>query len=277
VKILPLLLLLASPISAQVVGARESFTQEDNATSWYLYDFVNDPVRLDMYNDYEHSSIGDIYAFFTDDIGVSLFAFADSSSGYFVGDYTAAGIDSIECDIYIDDVSTFDVAEFYIYAGGVEYYSEYFEIDTSGWSTQTSSFTKNQWYVYDEDEDIEVPITLTPEILGDIIEIGVNFFPLSDAADGQLVALDNFALLPDLTPPTLDLTQPTGEVTVSFERADGVSYDLQMSTTLQDNDWSGLDADTSDIRGEGLYEITITARPKSFFRITTYPLYDDVP
>ena len=276
-KILPCLLLLASPLSAQIVGAWESFTQEDNATSWFIYDFQNDPFPALWFNDTEDTSIGDIYATFTDDVPVSLFAFADSSSGAFVGDYTAAGIDSLECDVLIEDASNFDVFEFYISSNGVEYYSEFIGVTAAGYSTQSYSFTKDQWYIFDEDEGFEIPVTLTPEILSNISQIGVNFYPLSDAADGQLVAIDNFSLLPDLTPPELSITDPTGEVIVSFQMTPAVSYDLEMSQTLQENDWSGLDDDTSDIRGEGLHQSAITARPKSFFRITTYPLYNEIP
>jgi len=275
-KILALLLLLASPLSAQVVGAFETFTEADNADGWNFYDFATDETTAPLWK-LPGTTDAEIYGTFTSSQRISLFANEISSEQYFIGDYTDAGIDLIECEIFIEDAATLQEVEFYLVAGGTTYYSNIYEIDESGWAFLTYSLTKEQWYLYNDAEEDYFEVNLTETILSDVTEIGLNFLPTSDAAIGKAVALDNFTLLPDLTPPTLKISQPTGEVGVVFEQSPGISYDLQMSTTLQENDWSGLDADTSDIRGEGNYEIYITARPKCFFRITTYPLFIEVP
>ena len=272
-KLLSSLLSLATPLQAQVLGAIESFTKEDNADGWGFYNYAtgeafNASWKLPGTTDAE------IYATFSQDAGVSLFADTISSGGFFVGDYASAGIDSVSCDIYVEDLPSFDNVEFYILAGDTFYYSDYFEVLNSGWSSLLNSFSKDQWYIYDEDDEEFVPAEVTASVLSDIVEIGVNFYPSSNSADGKTIALDNFALLPDLSPPAIDISADGSNAAVSFTGIEGIEYIIESSSTLLDLSWSQIGAPIEII---GPSETVIPLSTKSFFRILTQPFYIEVP
>ncbi len=274
--LLPLALLIL-PLHAQTLGALATFTEEENATNWGFYTYATNETFPALWtlpdNDTDDT---EIYGAFTDDNGVSFFADTLPSDSSFVGDYASAEIDTVSCDIYVEDLDSFDYAEFIFIAGGVEYSSDIFFVGNAGWSNLTASFSKDQWYFIDTNNEF-APVTLTPTILSEVVEIGVNYFPSSTEADGKLVALDNFAILPDLTAPILKISQASGELALSFDQIEGLSYDLEMSTTLQDDDWSLISNDTFNLQGLGTYETTLTPVSKSFFRVVAYPLFIELP
>lgn len=295
------LLLITSPVHAQLLGGIETFTQEDNANSWGFYNYATNgaipaPWPLSGIVDPE------IYAIFTQDFGVSLFADSISSNGFFIGDYTSAGIDTILCDIYIEDVASFADVEIYLIAGDTFYYSDYFEVVESGWSSLLNSFSHDQWYIFDEgDEEIEgdekyVLVELTPAALSNVTEIGINFYPVSRVvdedgnvifpADGKAVALDNFSLLPDLTPPVVDVTTNDSNAVVSFTGIEGMQYTIESS---QFTDLC-LDPETREtgycwaqVGSPFAFEITgptrknIPLSAKSFFRVVSQPFFIEIP
>ena len=136
------------------------------------------------------------------------------------------------------------------------------------------SLSEDQWFIIDATQNVFVPVELSDTILSNVSEIGVNFIPSATTIANSYVAIDNFNIIPDLTPPALGITTSNGEITVSFEQSAGISYDLQMSPTLQAEDWSSLDP---DIRGEGPFETPVTPLSKSFFRVATAPLFFEAP
>jgi len=267
-SILPL-----ASLSAQELGAFASFTEEESSTSWGFLELETFTATPATWNE-----SGEISGSFDQDSPISFFADSITSDGVFVGDYTMAGIDTLSCDVFVEDARNFSGAEFFILTSeGDIYFSVTFSIPTSGWSTLSHSISNDQWLTFRGDTNELIPAIFTPESLRDVIEVGLNFFASSTEADGEMIAIDNFALLPDLSPPSLKITPGAGETLVSFTQITGISYDLAMSTTLQPADWTGLDRDTSDLRGEGTFELGITARPKAFFRITTWPLLIEIP
>ena len=266
----PLILALSLlPTHAQTLGGFENFSEQGNAESWGEYNFDTDETFTPFWQ-IPGSNNPEIYTLFTANNGVSLFADDLSSSAFFVGDYASTGIDQVSCDVYIEDVSTFSEMEFYFVSDDVFYFSDSFTVDNSGWSSLTNSFTKNQWYTF-EDGDF-FPATITPEILFAVVEIGVNFFPSSEEAIDSIVGLDNFALLPDLTPPELTVAKLADTASISFTQAAGISYNVEFNTSLAPNNWGSLTSDSSNIQGEGPWESTITAPEKAFFRVSTTPL-----
>ena len=270
------ILLLTPLLHGQTPGALETFTEQDNGESWGLYDYADGETYNASWDLFE-SNNPEVFATFIQGFGVSLFADDLASEAAFVGDYAAAGIDVVACDAYVEDFESFDVLEFYFVSDGIFYYSDYIGVPGAGWTFISNSFSKDQWFLYDTSEDIFIEVELTETILSQVTEIGVNFFPLSEDADGMAVALDNFTILPDLTPPTLTVTPSTEEVSISFERAAGISYNLETSTSLETNGWTGIDGDTSEITGDDEYEITTSAQTKAFFRVTTTPIFVEVP
>ncbi len=267
------LLVFAAPLHAQTLGALETFTEEDNANGWGFYNYATDeafvaPWKLPGTTDAE------IFATFTQGSAVSLFADIISSEGYFVGDYHSAGIDTIYCDVYVEDITTFSDMEFYLFSGDTFYYSDDYETADSGWSSLINSLSKDQWYIYDEDDEEFVEVELTDAILGGIVEIGLNFYPNSTAADGKAIAIDNFAVLPDLAPPTIDISTQGSNATVSFTGIEGVQYTLESSSTLLEPGWTQIGA---PIEITGPSETTVPLTSKSFFRMSAQPFYIEVP
>lgn len=281
------ILALCPILHAQILGGFESFTRQANAESWGYYDYGSGeafiaPWQLPESDDFE------IYATFTEEIvfneetqqeevigaGASLFADAISSDGYFVGDYDSAGIDSVFCDAYIEDLATFGDVEFYILAGGIFYYSNFYVIESSGWVGLDASFSNDQWYIYDEDDQEFVAVELTPLILSDVAEIGLNFYPASVAGVGKAVAIDNFTLLPNLDPAPLTITSNANSAEISFTGIEGLQYTIQASPSLEENTWTNVG---SPFEITGPSQTTLPVATRSFFRLLALPFYIETP
>eukprot|EP01051_Picozoa_sp_SAG22_P029694 SAG22_NODE_11139_length_499_cov_0.542500_1_plen_149_part_01 len=125
------LFFLVIPTGAQTLGGYEPFTQQENGESWAFYNYATDQAFNAPWN-FSDSGDPEIYATFTGSAGVSLFADVMSSNGFFVGNYANAKIDTILCDIFIEDINTFSEVEFYILAGDTFYYSNPSHIELSG-------------------------------------------------------------------------------------------------------------------------------------------------
>lgn len=268
-----LFLLLALPIQAQTLGGFETFSEEDNATGWGFYDYASEEAFVASWK-LPDTTDAEIYGAFTQDSGVSLFADAMSSDQYFIGDYASAGIDTVICEIYVEDAASFFEAEIYILAGDVFYYSDPYDVDASGWSTLTNSFSGDQWYIYDDTESVFIPVDITPTILSDVTEIGVNYYPSSTAADGKLVALDNFGLFPNLTPPALDITTSKRNATIAFTGIPGIQYTVQSSNSLRGNSWTNIE---NPFEITGPFQTTTPLSTKSFFRVLNQIFYIETP
>ncbi len=267
-----LAILLISRLPAQVLGAIETFSDADNADSWNFYDYADEVVDAPEYI-LPGSTDPEIFTRFTNDNGVSLFATDVSSSGWFTGDFTDAGIGEIACDVYIEDPTTFDVFEFYIVANNTFYYSNGFTVSNQGWSFAEVNFLKDDWYLSVNNE--LVLTSLTPALLADVTEIGINYFPIPDSAsNGRIVGLDNFNLLPDLTPVVPEIAVSGSELKLSFEALAGIQYSIQESPSLLENSWMNTEA---PFVNPGGIERTLPVSEKNFFRVLIDPLVIDTP
>ncbi|YCM44433.1 hypothetical protein V2O64_00175 [Verrucomicrobiaceae bacterium 227] len=273
------LLLFGAPLHGQLVGATETFTDQENANTWKTYDYSVGQEGQPLWKRSGSEADPEIYTEFIEDFGVSLFADENSSDGYFVGDYVTQGVAGVFCNVFIEDSTTLDSFEFYFVSEGVFFYSNYFEVDTDGWSSAENSFQNNDWYVGVDDDgdgfiDDYVYTPLTDDILSNVSEIGVNFFPISDAADGSDVAIDNFTLVADLSPvsPVLAVSADSGSY--SFEGLPGVQYTVEQSATLQENGWAPVE---TPFEGSGPYSFDFTTASKQFLRVKTEALYTEVP
>ena len=279
---------LLAPLHAQVIpGAFESFTDAGTVDGWGFRNFSSltdfaaiSPLPDDAINN--NGDNGEVFGQFrgTDleplfaSSVISLFADSLSSSQYFIGDYASARIDTIVTAAYFEDPDLGSLTEFYFVSDGTTYFSDNFSFTQSGWLTMSVSLSEDPWYIIDAAQNVFIPVELSDTILSNISEIGVNFIPSTTTTANSYVALDNFTIIPDLTPPALDITTSNGDIAVSFEQSAGISYDLQMSNTLQAGDWGSLDP---DIRGEGPFETSVTPLLKSFFRVATAPLFFEAP
>ena len=238
--------LFVTPIAAQTLGGFEPFTQQKNGEGWAFYNYATDQAFNAPW-DFSNSGNPEIYATFTGGAGVSLFADLMSSNGYFVGNYADAGIDTILCEIFIEDINTFSEIEFFILAGDTFYYSNPYAIEQSGWTSLTNSFSKDEWYFYGDSEQQFFELPISPSILSDVKEIGLNFYPSSSAADGQIVAVDNFKLLPDLASPAVTIFTKKSAAEISFTGIEGLQYTIQTASALKENSWTKKSLQTTEL------------------------------
>ena len=267
------LFFLLVPTGAQTLGGYEPFTQQENGESWAVYNYATDQAFNAQWN-FSDSGDPEIYATFTGSAGVSLFADVMSSNGFFVGNYANAEIDTILCDIFIEDVNTFSEVEFYILAGDTFYYSNPYLVGQSGWTSLANSLSKDQWYIYNEADQQFFEAPLTPAILFDVKEIGLNFYPSSSAASGQIVAIDNFNLLPDLSSPEIKISTENSTAKVSFKGIEGIQYTIQNASNLDENSWTNV-GNPFETTGESKTIVPLVN--KGFFRILSQPFYIEAP
>lgn len=267
------LFFLVASTEAQTLGGLEPFSQQDNGESWAFYNYAteqafNAPWKFSGNEDPE------IYATFTGAAGVSLFADVMSSNGFFVGNYADTGIDTINCDIFIEDATTFSEVEFFILAGDTFYYSNPYLVEQSGWTGLTNSLSRDQWYSYDEADQQFFEVSLTPANLFDVTEVGLNFYPSSNAAGGRIVAVDNFSLLPNLSSPKTRISTGNSTAKISFFGILGIQYTVQNASNLVERSWRNV-GNPFEIVGES--EIDVPLANKGFFRILSQPFYIEAP
>mgnify|MGYP005851592485 CR=1 FL=1 len=275
---------LTLPASAQILGAFNPFSNEETATSWGFYDFGEPDSTYAPFWTYPGSDDAEIYTTFEvypnpetnedEAFEVSLFADELSSDGAFVNDYDAVGIDTVRSDVFVEDVNTFDELEFYFRSGETDYYSEIFELEESGWAQIESSFTKDEWYLFDSDLGEFFPVELTPVILSDIREIGVTFYPSGLGAQGRVVALDNFTLLPDLAVPQLAIKNQNGGPRLTFTGIPGMQYTLEGNRSLRKQGWTNL---RPPFEVTGPSQTPVPSRKRAFFRLISRPFFVEIP
>ena len=147
-------------------------------------------------------------------------------------------------------------------------------VGQSGWTSLTNSLSKDQWYIYDEADQQFLEAPLTPAILFDVKEIGLNFYPSSSAASGRIVAVDNFNLLPDLSSPEIKISTEYFTTKVSFNGIEGIQYTLQNASNLEENSWTNV-GNPFETTGES--ETIVPMVNKGFFRILSQPFYIEAP
>lgn len=274
-KRFPLLLCLlsGSSVYGQIAGSFESFTEETNAKSWFLFDFGTPDQYFFPSWTLPDSTDAEIYAEFFGASGIALLADTNSSDQAFTGDYAAAGIAALSADIYVETPDNLDFFEFYFVSGGTFYYSNFLETDTVGWSTFEYSLKNDLWYFRNSKGDY-VETELTDAILGTISEIGFDFFPLSDAADGDKIGIDNFLLLADLRQVEPDLAVSAEEGLLTFQAVPGLEYTVERSTDLTGNGWTEVEA---PFELSGPYSHLFNPASKGFFRVKQVALYFEVP
>lgn len=264
---------LVVPSFGQILGAFTTFSDEDSATSWGSLSFRDTDTAFDALWTFPGSDDAEIYALFDEDFEVSLFADGLSSGSSFVGDYSNEGIDTVRCDAYVEDITTFDELEFYFLSGDTFYYSEIFELDQSGWASIETSFTRDEWYIFDDQKGFQV-VEITPAILSDVLEIGVTFYPNGTAANGQIVAIDNFTLLPDLSVPELTVDSSGTAPKLKFTGVKGMQYTMQQSQSLRGPSWNTIG---QPFGVSGLSETTVAQLQRRFFRLISQPFFVEIP
>ena len=268
-------LLLTSAAHSQVRGGYETFTSENNADSWLLYDDSDSEFYTPAW---DLSQIGnpEIFGYVRPNSSIAMFADSLSSDAAFVGDFSAEKISGLSCDAYVDDALSLLGADFYFVSEGVFYFSivfgypDYFSAD--GWDYMETSFKDDPWYVYENGNFVEVEIT--DVILSSITEVGVEFFSTSDAPADIIVAIDNFSLIPEVIVPKMSIARNGGNIELGFQRETGQIYDIEQSSNL--SGWNGLPG-YSDITGTGTFTASRPIGTRRFFRLAINEFFTPIP
>ncbi len=277
-----LFLVGAHAATAATRGALETYASENNARSWGVVDTI-DPLNeyLPFWNSNPSSGDSDIYFYFSGDAPFYFFADALSSAGNFTGDYASEHIIAVGCNFFIEDIDSFDGADIFFYSESDKrfYYSRYFDTASyflgNGWDSIETGFLGASWFIFEDGSYVQAAIT--PDSLNSISRIGVRCFPLDATADATLIAIDNFYLVPELTPPSLLLDSGnTVSLSGEFPLTSGQAYNLWTSNNLID--WLRLE-DYSDITGTGSapFDVPVTPGSDTYLQLSTEEFYSEIP
>ena len=275
-RLIPLFaVLFAIPLHAQSRGAVERFNVPENADSWSVYDFAAaDFFFPEFFVGTDDPDLNSIYWLFDGDNGFS-FSSLGASGGAFAGDLAAQRASGVSFWIEVEDASVVDYVEvsFYSVTMGRYYYSETVGPE-NGWQEVTFNFS-DRWFIWDGTQYVETPIT--GNILSDVDEFVVGCVPVSTAADGTYVGLDDFTVVPELIVPTLDPVLAGGRIQFSFEEWDAQTYVAQSATTgFGAADWSNQPGALFR-SGGNLVLNQPTTGSKRFWRVDTELEFTDVP
>ncbi len=267
---------LLMPAQAQEAGAFEPFTHLANAESWTVFDRLDDTFFIPEWDSAGDGQNPDIHFSFLDGGILDFFADSVSSGGAFVGDLHAGGVDAIGCDIFVEDSESLEYAEFYLYSETDNrfYVSEIIVPESDGWSFTTVSLTMQEWFFFEN--GAFTAVELTPEILSNVSETGISFYP-TDAAnsDGGTVAIDNFTFYGALVLPSVRTGIAGQNFQMRFDRNPGIAYSVQSSTDLVD--WSAVPGE-EEITGNTPYTMNrALASGREFFRIGIDDFLTPVP
>jgi hypothetical protein len=264
------------PATAQLAGKFEPFTYQTNAKSWVVYDYADGKLYKPAWDSAGDGLNPDIFFTFAGANALDFYADSLSSGGAFVGNLAAGGVDAVGCDIYVEDINSFNYGEFFLFSAATNkyYVSNFIEPASSGWDFAYASLTEDDWYVFQN--GAYVPIRLTPQILGGITEIGITFRPLSTPnPDGKAVGIDNFTFYGALLLPQLTTSAAGGSFQLGFQRRAGVAYSILSSPNL--NAWT-LVPGQGNITGTTPYTMTrpLTPDPR-FFKVGIEDFLTPVP
>ncbi|MGB6221965.1 hypothetical protein [Haloferula sp.] len=268
-RILPFLLAWSIGVTAfgQVRGSVETFDNEPNAMSWFVYDF-GDGMFYSPGWDVFMDGDPDLFTIVEPGSGVSLLADVTSSRGELVGDFSGNRIAGMGCEAFVEDAAGLDYAEFYFVSDGVFYFSlEFGGLETFGsddWVFITVDFKEDPWYLLGDEGFTEVE--LTDEILSSVTEVGVDFFANDARTESMLVAIDDFVLFPETILPELGVARTGSDFVLSFVREVSQEYKVMKSPDLKD--WKDLEGH-SEITGDSIYTVTDPLAGKAFYQVET--------
>jgi len=221
------LLLAGLPCDAAVPGAWERFPIQWNANAWTFFDAADGlfyPVEwVNPPNGDPH-----IRAIHLGDAPLTFVAGPAVGSGALVGDYHAANVRAVACEVFIEDLTEFEAVECSVSADGPAgrriYHSRPLPaalFSGNGWHQVEFDFGEDWFY---QNDDGWQPVTVNAAFLTTIGDVGITFLPLPGSLANSLAAIDNVILAPHVTAPPLALL--TGETTfrITFAPARGLCH-----------------------------------------------------
>jgi hypothetical protein len=262
---------------AAVPGAWEEFPTLANAKAWLVYDFSDE---MFYYPVWEHSVVGQEYISLNHagDEPLTFSADLKAGNGALTGSYS--NVDEISCDVFIENLTTFDALECSIFGNGPNgrtfYYSRprlYSDFVGNGWWTVYFPFDE-QWFYWDGSKDVGFLPDAT--FLSAVEEVGITFYPRLGYPANNKAAIDNFVLEPKVVAPKLTTATTATDFQISFLKAAGVSYTLEKMTTVAPFTWSVVTGQ-SGITGSGTQLFsTPMDESKKIFRVKAASFYTSV-
>jgi len=274
---LTLLSLLTTSLFAANPFTTEEFNTTINTSRWFIFNYETGGFTSPDWNAVDGGANPETSTTFTAGNGVSFVATEASSLGTFTGDFYSAGIEGLDCDVFAENASLIQSVEFFFLHDGVFYFSDPFTLNNDGWSLLQYSFTTDPWYTIED--GIFVDALITDEILSDVSQIGVDFFPSAlDDAIGSRVGLDNFTLMGHVPTTPMEIAKENADdLALSFLRKSSFSYTIEVNEELTSDGWNPLSPETTDLSGIEPFETTIPRSVRQFFRLMIKPLYYSVP
>ena len=268
-------------------GAWETFSTEDVASDWLLYDYADDMLYAPNWFDGGNPFIGASFAENFQNPGVydqGMWFFADDvvSDGSFTGDFHTKGIRGIEIDVFFSDPDKLDFCDIVIGSNSTGEVTYYYSVSFSGtefegdpdWYFLNPLFT-DSWFILDEVQNDFVEVELTPMILANITEIGIRIFPTFTNDVPWTPLIDNIALTPTVVAPDVELESSNGNVVLNFDQNEGNHYTIQ-SYDFTSNTWSEVSGQTQ-LNGTTNYSYEKSLIPEGeFFRVLSSAAYTQV-
>lgn len=289
--------LLPLPLSAATPGIWEPFSTETNAGAWGLYDFLNQATSYpEWFDDGEAGENADPYAgaIFLNDPDAAdepilynqpYLIFADEfvGDGDFVGDFHASQIAGMEVDVLITFPELLESCDltFISNSGGetITYYSDFFAGDSFpdpvNWTTLSVTFDQ-QWFIFDEELQEYFEVEITDEVLGDVVEVGIRFFPTATNQTVWAPGIDNFALTPTIIAPVPVPDFVDGKFVMTYEATPGNRYLIEEFNVATESweDFAG-ESETTQSGTSQTFETSV-APGKALLRISAEPDYQEV-
>lgn len=263
------LAVLFHPASAQVPGAIETFTDQQVAATWRVYDYRDGFLRPPVWvaGEDPHIDYG-----FREGSAFWFVAGTGSSGGKFTGNLSQ-GVEGVAVDVRIDNLSGLDWLDVLILStsDGRYYQSQALfdaDFDGDGWSTVTVSFGET-WYWLNN--GVFEPADLSLGALVEVGEIGFRVSPKAGSPAGDRVGCDNFRLVPALTAPEWSVAAP--EQGFAFELLPGHAYTVESSTGLLEwVPWAGF----TNLTGGGVFSFPAGMDPGTrAYRLVAGPHYQE--
>ena len=264
-------------LGAAVPAALEQFDTSANAYAWRVYNYAD---GLAYFPEWDSSATGFEYIWLRHrgDEPLEFSADAGVAGGALVGNYAAANVKEVSCDIFIEELDDFDQVDCSVLtkgADGVErwYYSlPYTRSDFTGDGWWVVRFGLNErWSFFNGAADV----TVIPDavFLASIKEVSVTFFPRVGAMVERKAAIDDFILEPGVTPPPLAVSSTAESFRIAFTPAPGLSADLQQLSADAPFTWIDVAAEVL-IKGPSPHVFTtpVDAAVK-IFRVKVTPAY----
>lgn len=276
---------LAMRAGAAVPGAFEGFPTRDNADSWTVFNFADETAYFPEWRDggADPDPEADPFIEFehTGDRGLWFFSGDGTGSSDWLGDYAAAGIESITTDVFVDSRNDLDQIDCVVRTDGPAgvrlYFSEsFFDTDfpADGWWELAFPLEATWFYINGQEEFVEV--AMEAEDFGAVEEIGFRFFPKSGTLANRLAAIDNVSLDPSVREPELAVSHGSGDFVIAFTPPEANTATIEAWNAGGSPAWEAVPGQT-DLVGPGVHVFTtpLGGGPE-LFRVRTEPRFIQV-